>query len=113
MSALMDLWNMVAGIVTHGDPITWAIMAIVAIGAGFVMQDLSGLVTATFGALIVYAIALYVKTIATTSGADPAAVADKNWHEFLAWPVQGLIAYAILFAIAIAIVGVVRSIVMR
>jgi hypothetical protein len=104
---------MVAGIVTSADIITLVIMAVIAIGAGFAMQGMGSLVTATFGALVVFAVALFVKTIATTSGSDPAALATKDWHDFMTWPVQGLIAYAILFAVAIGIVGLVRSVVMR
>jgi hypothetical protein len=113
MSALTDIWNMVAGIVTSADIITLVIMAVIVIGAGFAMQGMGSLVTATFGALIVFAIALYVRTIATTGSADPGTLAAKDWHAFLAWPVQGVIAYAILFGVAIAIVGFIRSLVMR
>jgi hypothetical protein len=108
MSAVMDVWNSIFGIFTTADWITLAIMAIVAIGAGIVMQEFGAIVTTTIVALIVYAIAVYARGV-LMGGQNAAQLADKNWHGFMGLPVETLISYAIPFALVIGVVHAVRS----
>lgn len=112
MSALTDLLNSVIAIVTSGDWITLAIIAVIAIAAGFMMQGLSSLINTTVIALVIFGLALFVRGI-TMGGQNAAALAESDWHALLAWNIAGLLAYAILFAVVIAVVQVVRSLVMR
>jgi len=112
MSALTDIWNNINGILHAADTITLVIMAVIALGAGFLMEGLGSLVTVTVGALVVFALAGFVREV-TTHGANAAQLAQTDWHNFLAWQVQGLIAYAVLFAVVIAVIQLLRSLVMR
>lgn len=111
MSALLDLWHSVVGIVTAGDWITLAIMAVVALATGFMMQNLGSLVSATIGAMVVFAIAIFIR--AAISAKDAIALAQTDWHNLQAVTVHSLLAYAIAFAIVIGVVHFVRSLVMR
>jgi hypothetical protein len=108
MSSVMDVWNSITGIFTTADWITLAMMAVVAIGAGVIMQEFGAIVTTTIVALIVFALAVYARAV-LLGGQNAAQLADKNWHGFLGLPVETVIAYAIPFAVAIAIVHAVRS----
>jgi hypothetical protein len=112
MSALTDIWNNINGILHSADTITLVIMAVIVLGAGFLMEELGSIVTVTVGALIVFALAGFVRAVAM-NGANAAQLAQSDWHDFLAWQVQGLVAYAVLFAVAIAVIQLIRSLVMR
>jgi len=112
MSAVMDVWHNITGIFTAADWITLALMAVVAIGAGVIMQEFGAIVTTTIVALVVYALAVYARAV-LLGGQNAAQLADKNWHGFLGLPVETLIAYAIPFAVVIGVVHAVRSAVWR
>lgn len=111
MSALLDLWHSVVGIVTAGDWITLAIMAVVALATGFMMQNIGSIVSATVGAMVVFAIATFIR--AAVGAKDAIALAQTDWHNLQAVTVHSLLAYAIAFAIVIGVVHFVRSLVMR
>ncbi|MGB8363387.1 MAG: hypothetical protein ACLQUZ_17910 [Rhizomicrobium sp.] len=111
MSALLDLWHSVVGIVTTGDWITLAIMAVVALAAGFAMQNFGSIVTATFAALVVFGLATFMR--AAVGAKDAVALAKTDWHGLLGLTVHNLLAYAIAFAVVIAVVHIVRSLVVR
>ena len=111
MSELWNLWHSISAIITSSDAVTLAIMAVVAIGAGFAIQSMGALVTATFGALVIFALAEFVRE--ALKGKSAGAVAVSGWHSLLAMQVQILIAYAIAFGVVIALVRTVRSVVMR
>jgi hypothetical protein len=111
MSEVMNLWHAITGIIASSDVVTLIIMAVVAIGAGFAMQGLGSIVTATFGALVLFGLATFVR--AAIAGKSAMTLAQSDWHSLLAMPVQTLLAYAVAFAIVIAIVHTIRSIVMR
>lgn len=112
MSELMNLWHSIVGIVHSADVVTLVIMAVVAIGAGFAMQSMGSLVTATFGALVLFGLATFVRAAIGGKG-NALSLAQSDWHSLLAMQVQLLIAYAVAFAIVIAVVHAIRSAVMR
>jgi hypothetical protein len=112
MSVLTDLWNTMHGIVTSADVVTLVIMAVVALGAGFMMQSLGSIVTTTFVALLAFALAGYVRAV-TAGGQNAAAYAQTDWHGFLGLQMLTLLAYAVTFAIVITVVHAVRSLVLR
>jgi hypothetical protein len=113
MSALLDIWHSVIAIVTSGDWITLAIMAVIALAAGFSMQSFGSIVTSTFVALVVFALAIYLRAIATGGTKNASALAQTDWHNLLALSVHSVLAYAIAFAIVIGAVHIVRTLVTR
>ncbi|HEX3810717.1 MAG TPA: hypothetical protein VHW02_13570 [Rhizomicrobium sp.] len=112
MDWLTDIWNSIYAIFATADWITLLIIGVVVLGVGFMTESLATIITSTFIALVVYAVAQFVRAIAT-GGANASALAQADWHTFLAWPMQGFIAYAIAFAVLIAIVSLLRTLVLR
>lgn len=112
MSALTDIWHAMLAIVTSGDHISLAIMIVIAIAAGYLMQSFGSIVTTTFVALLAFALVGYVKAIAL-GGQNAEAYAQTDWHGFLGLQMMTLLAYALTFAIAISVVHAIRSAVMR
>jgi hypothetical protein len=112
MSVIMDIWHTVNGIVMSADMITLVIMAVVALGAGFMMQSLSAIVTTTFVALLAFALATYVRAV-VAGHQNAAAFAQTDWHYFLSLQMLTLIAYALTFAVVIGIVHFARSLIQR
>jgi hypothetical protein len=112
MFVIMDIWHSINSIFTSADMVTLAIMAVIALGAGFAMQGMGSLITATFGALVVFGLAGFVRAV-TTGKKDAMALAQTDWHSLLGLQMQVLIGYAVAFAIVIALVHLVRSAVMR
>lgn len=113
MSALLDLWHSIIGIVTSGDWITLAIMAVIAIVTGFAMQNFGSIISATVIALVVFAAAIYVRAALLLKSGSAAALAQSDWHNLLGLTLHTLIAYGLLFAIAIGIVHVISQAVRR
>lgn len=113
MSALLDLWHSITGIVLAGDWITLAIMAAIAVATGFAMQNFGSIVTATFAALVLFALATYVRAVATSTGHDAGALARADWHSLLGLSIHNVLAYAIAFAIVISAIHAVRAAVAR
>jgi hypothetical protein len=111
MSALLDLWHSIVGIVTTGDWVTLAIMVVIALAVGFAMQNFGSIVTATFAALVVFGLATFARGAAGSK--DALALAKTDWHSLLGLTVHSLLAYAVAFAVVIGIVSFVRSLVMR
>jgi hypothetical protein len=111
MSALTDIWNTILHILHSADTITLVIMAVVAIGAGFLMQELGSLVTTTIGALVVFAVVNFIRAIALQH-ADASALAQADWHVFGTMQMLLVLAYFIIFTVVIAIVSQIRSVAM-
>ena len=112
MSSLMDIWQAVTAIFTSADMITLAIMVVIVLAAGFIMQGFDGIVTTTFVALILFGVAGYVRAVAL-NGQNAAKLAESQWHAFLGMTAETIIAYALAFAVAIGVVHIVRSVVIR
>ena len=113
MSAVLDLWHSILAIFTSGDYVSLAIMIVIALAIGFMMQELSSIITATVGALVLFGVATYVRAIVSVKNANATALAQSDWHDLLALTVHSLLAYAIAFAIVIGVVHVLRSLVAR
>ena len=112
MSVLNDLWHTMHGIVLSADTVTLVIMAVIALGAGFIMQSFGSIVTTTFVALLAFALAGYVRAV-TAGGQNAAAYAQTDWHGFLGLQMLTLVAYSVTFAVIIAVVHFLRSLVLR
>ena len=113
MSALLDLFHSVMAIVTSGDYTSLAIMAAIAIAVGYMMENFGSIVTSTFVALVAFGLASYVVAVAKVGGKGAGTLAQTDWNNLLGLTVHGLLAYAIAFAIVIAAVHIVRSVVQR
>lgn len=112
MSIIWDIWNAIRGIVTSADMITLAIAAVVLLAAGFMMQGMEALVNTTLIALLAFALLGYVRAV-TLGKQNAAAFATTDWHNFLGLPMITLLAYAITFAVGIAVVNLAVSLVRR
>jgi len=108
MSALTDIWHTIQSIVTSADWITLVVAAIVVIGAAFAIDGLNALLGATVLSLVVFGLLDYVRAV-TLGHQNATATATTDWHNFLALPMLTLLAYAILFAVLISLVHVIRT----
>lgn len=114
MSALMDLWHSIHGIITTADWITLVLIAIVAIAAAFMTEGLASIVSATFAALVIFAVAVFARAaLLGGSKTDVATLAQNDWHSLMGWQIEMLLAYAIIFAVVIAVVSTIRNLVFR
>jgi hypothetical protein len=114
MSALTDIWNTIHGIITSSDVITLVIIAVIAIAFAFFSEGLASLATVTLGALVIFALTIFARAaISGPNNKDIGALAQADWHNLMGVPVQTVLAYAIIFAVVIAIVSTVRSLLMR
>jgi hypothetical protein len=114
MSVVMDLWHSIVGIITTSGWITLAIMAVIAIGAAFMIEGAGSLVTATVGALVVFGLATTIYAAATAKGGTNwSNMPQADWTALHSVTVPILLAYAIVFAVAIGVLSFIRSIVLR
>ena len=104
MSIVWDIWNTIHGIVTSADMITLGIGVVILLAAGFVMQG--------FDSLISFGLAGFVRAV-TIGGQKAAEFATTDWHNFTTLNGLTLLAYALTFAVGIAVVHLVRSLVIR
>jgi hypothetical protein len=112
MSIVWDIWNTIRAIVTSADMITLAIGVVVVLGAGFMMQGMESLASTTLVALVAFALLGYVRAV--TLGKQPAAAyATADWHNFTTMNGLTLLSYVLIFAVSVAAVQLVRSVVMR
>lgn len=112
MSAFIDIWHTIQGIVTHADWITLAIIALVAIAGGFAIQSLNSILSATVLALAGFVGLVYLRAV-TMGHQDFTAYAHTGWHDILGLQMMTLIAYFVFFAVLIAAVHLIRSAVFR
>jgi hypothetical protein len=109
MSFLMDIWHSVQGIVTTSDWITLAAMAVIALGAGFLMQSMGSLPLTTIVALIAFGLAGYVRAV-TLGKQNASAYAGTDWQAFLNLQMKTLLPYLVLFLVAIAVAHALRMV---
>ncbi len=112
MSFITDLWNSIHAIATSADAITLVIAVVIVLAAGYMLESLNGLITTTVLALLAFALAGYVRAV-TVGGQNASAYATTDWHNFLALPMLTLLSYAVAFAVVIAVVHLVRTLIAR
>lgn len=108
MSALWDIWNTILHIIHSADTITLVIMAVAALGAGFVTMELSSVIPTTIVALIGFFILTFLRGV-LLQHASAGPLWDAGWHAFTVMPALVLLAYAIIFGVIIAIVSTIRN----
>jgi hypothetical protein len=112
MSLLWDIWNTIHGIAVSTPIPMLAVAVVIMLVAGFVMHSFESILTTTVLALIAFALAGYVMAV-TVGGHNASAYATEDWNAFLGLHMLTLIAYLVIFAVAIGVVHLVRSLVMR
>jgi hypothetical protein len=112
MEFVNDLWAAIQAIFTHADYITLAIIAVIGIAAGFTMVGPGGIVTVTVIALIAYGVANYIRGVAL-GGQNASAFATENLHNLETLQMLTVLAYAVVFAVVILVVNIIRSLVIR
>ena len=108
MFALMDIWHTILNIVHSADTIQLVLMAVVALGAGFMMMELGAVVTTTLIALVAYAVLTFILAV-VLQHADAGALLTADWKAFEAMTALALLSYAILFGVVIAVVSTIRG----
>lgn len=112
MEFVNSLWAAIQAVVMHADWITLAIIAVIGIAAGFTMVSPGSLISVTVIALLAFGVANYIRGVAL-NGQNASGYADQMLHNFQVVQMLTVLAYAIVFAVIIAVVNVVRSLVMR
>ncbi|MDE2182341.1 MAG: hypothetical protein KGJ78_04910 [Alphaproteobacteria bacterium] len=108
MSALMDIWHAIQGLLTSADYITLGLIVVIAIVAGVLIQGLNSVISATFWSLVAFAALGFARAI-TLGHQDAIAFAKADWHAFLGMGMLTLVAYSVVFIVLIAVVNVIRS----
>jgi hypothetical protein len=112
MAYLLDVWHAIHSIVTTSDIITLALMALIAAGAGFMIESFSSIVSATVVALIAFALASYLRAV-IVGGQSAEQFASKDWQAFQSLHMLTLLAYALSFAAIIAVTHLARTLILR
>ncbi|HEY5347223.1 MAG TPA: hypothetical protein VIJ72_03450 [Rhizomicrobium sp.] len=111
MSLFWDLWHQIHAIVASWDIITMVIALVIIVAAGFAIQSFVALINATLLALVAFGAAGFVRTLLAGGKESASALITDTWHHFLALSMLTALAYAIGFALLIAIVHAVRKLV--
>ena len=88
------------------DGFTYAIMAIIVVGAAFMMPSMAAIVTATCGALFIFGSSLFLRAVMASK--DASAEASADWNYTLALELRTVLVYAAVFCLSIALVHGVR-----
>jgi membrane-bound ClpP family serine protease len=104
---MADFWNTLATNFGGFDGFTYAIMAIIVVGAAFMMPTMSAIVTATCGALFIFGFSVLLRAVMASKDASTEARAD--WDYALTLPLRTLLVYGAVFCFAIAIVHRLRT----
>ena len=105
---MVDSWNTIASSFSAFDGITYAAMAIIIVGAAFMMPTMAAIVTATCGALVIFGFSIFLR--ATLAAKDAPSVARADWEFALALPLRMLLVYAAVFGFAITAVHALRMV---
>ncbi|MEI9989999.1 MAG: hypothetical protein WDM86_08180 [Rhizomicrobium sp.] len=111
MPFLLDIWHAIHDIVLSSDWKTLAIMAVIALGAGYLMQSFGSVVSTTIIALVAFALIEYAMAI-TIGKQSPAGYATIDWEAYKHLPQLTLLAYGLIFGVAIAIAHAARSLIL-
>ncbi|HLY06289.1 MAG TPA: hypothetical protein VKR31_11135 [Rhizomicrobium sp.] len=104
---MSDSWSTLAGNFGGFDGITYAIMAIIVVGAAFMMPTMSAIVTATCAALFIFGFSAFLRSV--LSAQDARTVARDDWNYALTLPLHTVLVYAGAFCFLIAIVHSLRN----
>jgi xanthine/uracil permease len=106
----MDIWHAVQAIILSGDWKTLAVIAVIALAAGYTMQSMGSVVSTTVVALIAFALVEYALAI-TIGKQNPAGYATQDWDAFKHLAMLTLLAYGLVFAVAIGIAHTAKTLI--
>jgi membrane-bound ClpP family serine protease len=106
-SGMADVWNTLTANFGGFDGFTWTIMAIIMVGAAFMMPTMAEIVTATCGALFVFGFAVFLRSVLAAK--DAKTVARADWQYALSLELRTVLVYAAVFCFAIAMIYAVRT----
>jgi len=108
---MADFGNTLAPVFYSFDGLTYAMMAIVVVGAAFMMPNMSAIVTTTVTALAIFALAVFSRGV--LGAGDARVLAREEWMNLLTMQLHTLLVYAAVFAFAISTVHAIRSLANR
>ena len=111
MPFLMDIWHAIHDIIFMSDWRTLAIMAVIALGAGYLMQNFGSVVTTTLVALVAFALIEYALAI-TIGKQNPGGYATADWEAYKHLPQLTLLAYGVIFGVVIFVAHTARSLIL-
>lgn len=103
---MSGLWNTLVTNFGGFDGITYAIMAIIVVGAAFMMPTLMGIVSATCCGLFAFGFALFLRGVLTAK--DAPSVARDDLAYGLTLPLRTVLVYGAVFCFSIALVYCAR-----
>lgn len=111
-----DLWNNVEAVFLSlsADYVAGAIALLIVIIAGLVMRGYGQIVNTTFGALVIFGLALVIYGV-VGSGADVSAetAIGNSWDAFMAVTMGTFLVYFIAFFLVISVIYIIRSAIQR
>lgn len=101
-----DVSNTVATTFGSFDAITYAMMAIIVVGAAYMMPSMAAIITATAAALFVFAFSIFLRAV--LGAPDAVTAARGDWNFVLMLPLRMLLVYAAVFGFAITALHALR-----
>jgi hypothetical protein len=111
MSALMDIWHTIHGVVSAADYYTLGAAILIIVISGFLMESLRSLVPVTLVALLAFALVKFVLALTVGNQPNVDVLATTDWQAFAEMKALLLLAYALIFGVLIAAVSLIRSVV--
>jgi hypothetical protein len=111
MPFLMDIWHAILAIITTADWKTLVAMAVIALGAGYMMQSMGSVVSTTVVALLAFALIEYALAI-TVGKQNPAGYATTDWDAFKHLAMLTLVAYGVIFGVAIGVAHTAKTLIL-
>ena len=112
MPFIMDIWHAIHDIITVADWKTLAVMAVIALAAGYTMSTIGSVVTTTVVALVAFALIEYALAI-TVGKQNPSAYATTDWKAFQDLHMLTQLAYGLIFAVVIGVAHTAKSLLGR
>jgi hypothetical protein len=107
----MEIWHAIHDVVTASDWKTLAIMAVIALGAGYMMQSFGSIISTTVVALVAFALIEYALAV-TIGKQNPGSYATADWNAFKVLHPLTVLAYGVIFAVAIGVAHTARSVIL-
>lgn len=110
---LDELWNLAVQILSTDDWVKLVAIGVIVLAGGFFMSSFGQLLNVTSLGLIVYVVVLMVRDLMAANAPAFDVLLQQYWDAFLALDVKTLLVWFLLFAIPIAIVYGIRSLVLN
>jgi hypothetical protein len=105
----MDIWHAIQAVVTSADYFTLGAAILIVIIAGFLMESVRSVVPVTIAALLAFVVVKFVLDMTVHGARDLEVLATGYWKGFVDLKMLVLLAHALVFAVLIGVVNVIRS----